>query len=267
MQVGISTACFFTRRHTEDTLLPMAQMGARRYEAFLSGYLEYERPFAQQMERRQRDCGLACTAVHALGSQFEPQLFSAGQRQREGALAWFHKVLACAQCIGASKYVMHGSFYLKRTRPATDYARLGDQLCGLAEIAATYGVRLTLENVHWCVYAQSGMARQLAPYVADSALGYTLDVKQAAQAGEDAYAYLQDMGERLCNVHLCDLIVRDGAVQTRLPGQGEFDFSALADVLKRTHPEASVTMEVYPSDYQNDEQLAQAYQLLCKLFA
>lgn len=267
MQVGVSTACFFTRRHTEDTLAPIAQMGAKQYEAFLSGYLEYELPFAQIMEQRQRNYGLTCTAVHALGSQFEPQLFSAGDRQRDGALIWFHRVLACAQRLGAEKYVMHGPFYLKRTRPAPNYARLGDQLCELAQLAATYGVRLTLENVHWCLYAQSGMAQALAPYVADSTLGYTLDIKQAAQAGEDASAYLADMGDRLCNVHLCDLLLQDGTVHTCLPGQGTFDFASLAAILKRTHRNASVTMEVYPSDYQDDEQLAQAYRRLCALFA
>ena len=267
MQVGISTACFFTRRYTEDTLAPIARMGAKRYEAFLSGYLEYELPFAQLMARRQREEGLICTAVHTLGSQFEPQLFSAGERQRDGARAWFHKALACAQCLGARQYVMHGSFYLKRTRPALNYARLGEQLCELAQIASAYGVRLTLENVHWCTYANSGMAHALAPYVVESALGYTLDVKQAAQAGEDAYAFLADMGERLCNVHLCDLVVCQQDVQTCLPGQGSFDFAALAQVLRRTHPQANVTMEVYPSDYQDDEQLLQAYGYLCKLFA
>ncbi len=266
MQVGISTASFFTRCRTEDSLEPIATLGAKCYEVFLSGHLEYEPEFIGELCARQKVLGLRCTALHALGSQFEPQLFSIVERQRLGAEYFFKKILEGAACLGAPLYVMHGIFHLKSGRWQPDHARLGQRFAELSAMAASFGVRLTLENVHWCMYNQSGLAQTLSPYLADSQLGYTLDVKQAVQSGDSIEDYLKDMGNRLCNVHLCDVTCRDGLIQTCLPGQGQVDFAALAQKIKRINANASVTMEVYAPDYRTLEELQQSYTWLCGIF-
>lgn len=266
MKVGISTASFFTRYATEDALQAIATLGATRYEVFLSGHLEYKSDFIDELYRRQRDVGLHCTALHALGSQFEPQLFSAIERQRAGAEHFFQQVIEAAARLHAPLYVMHGSFHLKNTGWTMNHARLGRRFQELCAMTASHGVNLTLENVHWCMYNQSGFAKALSPYLDDCPLGYTLDVKQAVQSGEDVQDYLEDMGARLRNVHLCDVLCRNGTVRTCLPGRGQVDFSALAHDVKRVNPNASVTLEVYAHDYRSMEELQQSYAWLCDLF-
>ena len=254
MQVGISTASFFTKLQTEETLLPITKLGADRYEVFLSGFVEYERAFIDDLHERQSALGLTCTALHTLGSQFEPQLFSIAQRQRQGSEYVFEKTLEDAAKLGAPLYVMHGLFHLKQTAMNPNFERWGQRLCELCEIASSFGVRLTLENVHWCMYARSGLAKLLDPHIKDSNLGYTLDVKQAMQSGDAIQDYLLDMGARLCNVHLCDVLMRGDQMQTCLPGHGMVDFMALSEALKQKNPQAFVTMEVYAPDYRDMEE-------------
>ncbi len=267
MQIGISTASFFTQLQTEETLLPIAELGADRYEAFLSGPFEYETAFINDMYRRQKALGLRCTAVHALGSQFEPQLFSIADRQREAAEYVYQKVLEGAAKLQAPLYVMHGVFHLKRNVWQPSYERWGERLAQLCEMAASFGVKLTLENVHWCMYARSGLAGLFEPYLGNCGLGYTLDIKQAVQSGDLMEDYVNDMGKRLCNVHLCDVITQEGEMYTCLPGKGQVDFAALAKALASQNPQASITLEVYASDYRSMGDLKQSYQYLCAVFA
>jgi sugar phosphate isomerase/epimerase len=267
MQVGISTASFFTRHQTEDALAIIAGIGASRYEAFLSGYEEYEPAFIRELLSRQRDLGLFCTAVHTLGSQFEPQLFSMVERQRRGAEVYFRKALEGAVMLGAPLYVMHGIFHLKANSWAPNHERIGERFVALCKLAESFGVRLTLENVHWCMYAQSGLAALLEPHLGGCSLGYTLDVKQAVQSGDAIEDYFFDMGKRLCNIHLCDVVRRNNEVHTCLPGQGEVDFERLCTMAAAQSPEASVTLEVYSPDYETIAELRQSYLYLKGLFS
>ena len=127
-------------------------------------------------------------------------------------------------------------------------------------MAENFGVRLTLENVHWCMYSNAGIAKQLEPYLGSGNLGYTLDVKQAVQSGDSIEAYCGDMGNRLCNVHLCDTILKNGEIYTCLPNRGQVDFRSLAECILKQNPKSSVTLEVYAPDYKDLDELKQSYQ-------
>lgn len=269
MQVGISTSCFFNQRNTEDALAPIAQMGSPRFEVFLNGFLEYEKSFCQDLVRRKKALGLDCTAVHTLGVQFEPQLFFLHKRQREGAEMIFARALDIAAELGAKCYVMHGPLRVNGKRTQWDPRETAERFAHLCQMADARGVRLTLENVHWCLYHEPDYARQMEPYLAGVSLGYTLDTKQAAQSGFDMMAYLTDMGSRLANVHLCDVAprVNGEGLRTCLPGQGTLDFPMLAHALRKQGYQGPVTLEVYPGDYRTEQELGQVYQSLCQLFA
>ena len=205
MKVGISTSCYFTKVNTEDTLPLIRNLGADRFEAFLGGMYEYQEDFAKLMARRKDDLGLTCTTIHTLGSQFEPQLFAGHPRQRQAALDVFEMALVCARILGARYYVMHGALFLKKKAGRPNYQYIGERFQSLCALADSYGIRLTLENVHWCQYHEVGYAKNLRPFLEDCSLGYTLDVKQAAQSGYPMEGYLEEMGDRLCNLHLCDI--------------------------------------------------------------
>lgn len=269
MQVGISTSCFFNQRNTEDALEPIARMGSPRFEVFLNGFLEYEKPFCQELVRRKNALGLDCTAVHTLGVQFEPQLFFLHKRQREGAEMIFQRALDIAAELGADRYVMHGPLRVNGKRTQWDPQETAERFARLCQMADARGVRLTLENVHWCLYHEPDYARRMEPYLDGVSLGYTLDTKQAAQSGYDMMEYLTDMGDRLANVHLCDVAPRENGqgLRTCLPGRGMLNFPVLAQALQKLHYKGPVTLEVYPGDYQSEQELGRIYQSLCQLFA
>ena len=74
--------------------------------------------------------------------------------------------------------------------------------CGLEAVSYTH------------LYHEVGYAKNLRPFLEDCSLGYTLDVKQAAQSGYPMEGYLEEMGDRLCNLHLCDITEQEGMVYT-----------------------------------------------------
>ncbi len=266
MKVGLSTSCYFTKVNTEDTLPLIQKLGSDRFEAFLGGMYEYQEEFAKQMAARQKDLGLTCTAVHTLGSQFEPQLFASHERQRQAAMDVFEMVLTSANILQAKYYVMHGSLFLKKKGFRPNFAYIGERFQKLCELADSYGVRLTLENVHWCQYHEVGYAKNLEPHLGDCSLGYTLDIKQAAQSGYPMEQYLEEMGNRVCNVHLCDIEQQGDYVITSLPGRGKFDFKHMANLLRERNFDGAVTMEVYPDDWAEEDELKNSFRYLQGLF-
>ena len=120
--------------------------------------------------------------------------------------------------------------------------------------------------MHWCQYHEVGYAKNLRPFLEDCSLGYTLDVKQAAQSGYPMEGYLEEMGDRLCNLHLCDITEQEQMVYTSLPGQGNFDFVHLAALLREKNFNGAVTMEVYPDDWEKENELRQSFAFLRALF-
>ena len=93
MTTGISTASLFGRYNTEDTFSILRDMGVKVAEVCLSTFSEYEPAFAQRLTALKGD--LQIHSVHALTTQFEPQLFNVSARVRADAEAIFRKVLSC----------------------------------------------------------------------------------------------------------------------------------------------------------------------------
>ena len=85
MQVGISTASFFNRLEVEDALVDLSSHGVRLCEVFLDTYSEYEPSYIDLLARRLAGRSLSVYSVHRMGTQFEPQLFSIQERQRNDA--------------------------------------------------------------------------------------------------------------------------------------------------------------------------------------
>ena len=90
-------------------------------------------------------------------------------------------------------------------------------------------------------------AREAAPW-----LRFTLDIKQAMRAGCDPVTFVHAMGDRLCNVHVCDWH-EDGTLC--LPGEGCFDFDALMEALAEIGYDGPIIMEPYLKLIKSDEAL------------
>jgi sugar phosphate isomerase/epimerase len=258
MRLGISTASFFNRVPTESVFDVLRQMRIDTAEVFLNTFSEYEKPYVEALVPRKS--GVAIHSVHALGTQFEPELFNANARVRADAEQIFRKVCYAGFVLGAKYYTFHGPVRLKKLEYKFDYPKLCDRVNRLAEIAQGFGVRLSYENVHWTYASEPEYIREILERC--PAVCATLDVKQALQGGGDPLKFLDVMGERLSTIHLCD-VNRDNT--PAMPGKGRFNFEKFFAELNRRRLHVNMLLEVYPRDYKDLTDLKACYDYLAGL--
>ena len=112
---------------------------------------------------------------------------------------------------------------LSRLFPIERFIRVIDELINTA---LEYKIRLTLENVSWCILNCPDIAKKLVS-VLDEKLHYTLDIKQCLRSGYTPADYISVLGKQITNVHLCDYTIdNDGKYHWKLPGEGSFDYEA-----------------------------------------
>ena len=251
MKTGVSTASLFLRENNEDALPLLEKMGVKTVEVFLTSFSEYESDFAALLAKRK---GRLCiNSVHALNTEFEPQLFSLNERVRTDAYAWADKVLNAARILGAPYYTFHGTSRVKRSTRSGKNDNFPMMIEGFSRLVAhcqDKGVCLCLENVEWSTYNRPGVFGILAKEI--PALRGVLDIKQARISEYPYEQYLTEMGERLAHVHVSDV---DGAGNLCLPGKGAFDFDTLIKRLKDVGFDGAILIEAYKDDYARVEEL------------
>lgn len=256
MQLGISTASYFNKLPVEDAVTDIARHGVPLCETFLNTYCEYVPSFVEGLAARAHENELRVYSVHPMSTQFEPQLFSLLDRQREDALRIFDTILQDGQLLGASYYVMHGPAHLSGVAKNLNLARIAPIFAELAARAAGRGLTLTLENVSWCVFCRPDFGQALASLLPPGTMKYTLDVKQALRAGYDPLEFVDAVGDDIVNVHLCDAIRQpDGRILLKMPGKGEYDFKKLFSALHAHGYTGPAFIEVYSDMYADVSEL------------
>ena len=268
MVVGMSTACFFPNLYTEQAVDEIGKMHIKNIEVFFSCMSEYKMPFAKDVKKRAIDQNIDIYSIHALSLQFEPQLFTSHERSRNDSYDVYKQVLEAGAELGAKVYVFHGPSHVKRARKMhLNYEYIGEYLNPIAELAKQYDIKLSWENVHWAWYRHPDFPKRIAPYINSDNVYFTLDVKQAAQAGYNPVDYLQDTQGRLVNVHLCDYEYTDlKGMSPKLPFEGEMDMAAFRLALDSTGYNQAVIMEVYSSNYDGYESLHDNYRKVAQMF-
>ena len=251
MQAGVSTASLFMRKYNEEALPLLNGLGVPCAEVFLTSFSEYGKEFGGLLASKKGD--LKINSVHALNTEFEPQLFSAHPRVQTDAYAWAEKVLQAANALQAPYYTFHGTTRMKkaaRTGENDDFPSMIKGFEKLTDFCTSRGVTLCLENVEWSTYNRPGVFSKIAESVPN--LRGVLDIKQARISEYPYEAYLTEMGERLAYVHISDF---DERGKIRLPGQGQFDFETMIKRLKDVGFDGALLIEVYKDDYQEIEEL------------
>ena len=267
MRVGLSTASFFARLDIKTSIETVAHMGYDLCEVFLGTYSEYKNEYIQQLKELCNFHHISIYSVHALGTQFEPQLFSPSESQRQDAMRIFRMLVEASSVLGATGYVFHGGLNLKRTatgRP--NIQRIAPITGQLAKLCKDNGIAFMWENVHWCSFSYPEFAEEMMQVCKSDNLFFTLDIKQAAQSGRTALDYLPYMGSRLKNVHICDYILEKGNIITKLPFEGTYNFIELKQKLMEIGYKGPVIVEVYADNYQNMDQLAYSCDKVKRLF-
>ncbi len=245
MRTGVSTASLFMRKYNEEALPLLNDLGVKTAEVFLTSFSEYGKDFGEMLAQAKGD--LTVNSVHALNTEFEPQLFSSHPRVKADAYGWLDKVLESANCLAAPYYSFHGTSRVKKASRSGQNDDFPSMIKGFQELTAhcrARGVTLCLENVEWSTYNRVGVFAKIAAAV-DNLRG-VLDIKQARISGDPYEEYLREMGERLTHVHISDV---DERGKIRLPGQGVFDFERLIKQLQDVGFDGALLIEVYKNDY------------------
>lgn len=269
MIFGMSTACFFPKVYTEDAINIIRKMHIKNVEIFFSCMSEYRMPFVKEIKKRLEDNGMSAYSVHALSLQFEPQLFSEHRRARQDSEDIFCMVLDAAAELGAKAYVFHGPANIKHTKKFTpDYIKIARTAGGLADRAIKCGVKLAWENVHWCWYAMPEFASNLLSMPETVNLHFTLDLKQAAQAGYNPVEFINHTNGRLINIHICDYSINEErSLYPVLPFKGNMDFKELKNALEKFGYDKALIYEVYSNNYSGLEELEENYYRLKTYFS
>ena len=256
MRAGVSTASLFLRVNTEDALALLREWGVKEAEVFLTSFCEYSEKFARLLKAKAQ--GVRVNSVHALGTQFEPQLFAEHPRVISDAYTWLRQFLAAAKVLGAQYYSFHGLARMKRSF-RDDIPKRAANLRTICAECEKYGVNLCLENVEWAYYNRPGIFRALKKEC--PALLGVLDIKQARISGFAYKEYLEEMGQSIAYVHVSDIGV-DGKMC--LPGRGVFDFDELFGRLRDVGFQGDIILENYGGDYGDLGELKTAYEFLAE---
>lgn len=258
MEIGISTASFFPNEFTENTFKVIDNLGIRLCEVFLTTFREYEEEFVKELQRRKGNINVH--SLHTLNVQFEPELFNLAPRTREDSEVFFKKIAVAAAILNAKYYTFHGLTIMKRTPYKIDFRRIGGRLDELDNMLSDLSgcCRLAYENVHWTCFNTPQYFTEMKQY---SSVHTCLDIKQAMQSGYSMYEYIDEMGERLANVHVCDYDENGGLA---VPGKGTVDFVELFDYLLDAGYTGPVIMELYAGNYKSYDEVAKGYEYLCE---
>lgn len=252
MKVGISTASFFTKLPTESVFDALRQMRCKVTEVFLNTYYEYEKAFVEALYERVG--AIEINSVHALGTQFEPELFNESQRVRTDAELFFRKVCIAGKVLGAKYYTFHGPMMFKNKKYNIDFVKFATRLNEIIEIALSYGIELSYENIHYSYFSEPAFFETLSGLCPK--LRATLDTKHAVLSGYNINKYIDVMGSRLSTVHICDVSKFGNPC---LPGKGKIDFDKLMQSLLKAQYTGDLLIEVYNNTYADVKELKSAY--------
>jgi sugar phosphate isomerase/epimerase len=296
MNIGISTGCFFPRVKTEDTFNLIKKLGVNTVEVFLSTFSEYKEEFGKLLKERLNSIhNSQCTmhsdvrwemgdgsqdginlnntntihdsrftihetpniySIHTLNQQFEPELFNSSERTRGDCEVFFKQAAHVGKELGAKYYIFHGPARLKKKPYNIDYKKFGFRCDELNDMLSEFNLQLLYENVHWAFFNSPEFILNLKKH---SNVNVCLDIKQAMQGGICVYDYIEAMGDRIKNVHLCDY---DENGKLSVAGKGKFDFVKLFKRLKDIGYNKPCMLEVYSGDYGDFDELKQGIEHL-----
>ena len=254
MKIGLSTSTFFNTVPVENVFDLMRKMRIDTTEVCLHTFSDYEKAYVDKLAPLRANMDVA--AVSPLSTQFEPQLFSPNMRVRADAELIFRKVCYACFAFGAKFYTFRGPINLTDAKEF-DYTRLAQRINQLADIAATYGVSLSLKNMRWSYAATPDFFKKIMERCPRLFASFSLH--QAENAGYDLREFLD-----ACTAQSVSLIdVQDfNKTDWCLPGRGKYRFDKLFADLDRRKITAPVMLAAGSDSYTDFLQVRDAFEYL-----
>ena len=259
MEIGLSSASFYPEINTEDSIRLMSSIGFDTGEVFLNTPSEYEENFIKLLIEEKEKYNFKSRPIHACSSQSEPFLFDKYKRRREDMFVYYKKLCKAARMLGAESYTFHGMRLGNFN--TMDKELILDVYNEMNYISQEQGIKLSQENVSWCMSSNLDFLLYLREEMKDS-LYFTLDIKQAYKAFTEPEKYLDIMKENINNLHIND---RDEKHLCMLPGKGKVDYKNIFSKLNNIGYKGISIIEVYRENYSGYNELMEAKEYLSKI--
>lgn len=260
MDIGLSSASFYPYVNTEDSIKLMKNLGFNRGEIFLNSPSEYDKDFVNKLIEIKDENDFEVKSIHSFSSFYEPYLFDAYKRRREDMFKHFKSVCNAASMLGVDSYTFHGM--RKIDYKGIDKKFVIEIYNELLYIAYEAGIKLSQENVSWCMSSDYNFLKLLKENC-KYPITFTLDIKQAYKAECNPYDYIEIMGKDIVNFHIND---KDSNNVCLLPGRGDVKYNLIKDKLNKIGYNDIAIIEVYRDNYDKYAELIESANLLKAIF-
>lgn len=247
MDIGISSSCFYPTL-VEDSLRKVGELGAKTAEVFMNSPCELEGNILKELCTIREYYSINVRSIHPFTSAYETiMIFSDYDRRTCDSIEFYKKYFYAAAQLGAEMIVLHGGKSAIPTVPekyAAAYVKL-------SEAARSEGIYIAHENVkeHHC--SDPDFMKKVADIAGDD-FRMVLDIKQCRRSGKSEYDFMRLLGSKIAQVHISDTSRQHDCLP---PGKGEYDFGKLFCELKKVGYDESAVIELYNSNYSDDDEL------------
>lgn len=247
MEVGISTSCFYPLE-TERALELIGKNGVKATEIFFNALSELGADFVSELKGISDYYGTAVRSVHPTMSLAESfMLFSAYDRRLYEGLDWYKRYGEIAARLGAKYVIMHGG----KPNGVLDDNQYCERFLLISDAVAQNGAVLLQENVAKYRASSLDFLKNMVAQLGGRA-AFCLDVKQCLRGGYTPQDMLDAVGKNVRHLHISD---HNAEKDCLLPGDGEYDFSALFRAAEECGFCGSAMIEVYRWAYSDEREV------------
>lgn len=250
MAFGISTSCLYPQE-TEKSLEELAKLGVKTCEVFLNSPSETTLEFAKILNRISDEYGIKIVSVHPFSSFAETyMLFSEYERRFDDMLDFYKRSFEVTSAVGAKFSVIHGSLLPGKITDDEYFERF----MKLSQAGKEFGVTIGQENVNRHFSESPDFLRKMRAALGNE-FKLIFDVKQAFRAGYSPIAFAEEFKESIVHIHLSD---HNSCHDCLPPAKGNFDFKKLFSVMSSANYKGDYIIELYRSNFENSQNLAEA---------
>lgn len=236
----------------------MRKMRVDMTEVCLNTFSEYEKTYVDAVAMLRGNITVA--AVSPLGMQFEPQLFSPNIRVRSDAELLFKKVCYSCFAFGSKFYTFRGPVNFNGPRNI-DFIHLAQRFNQLADIAAAYGISLSLKNMRWSFANDPTFFKKIMEMCPK--LFATFDMFNAETVGYDIREFLDVCPpQRISLLEVADVVKGEWC----LPGRGKYNFERLFADLEKRKIVAPILISSRSDSYSDFVQVRDSFEYLSGVY-
>ena len=257
MKIGASSACFYPLE-TEKSVKTLGELGFDIAEIFVNAECELSGKLFEEIKSIVNYYGISLTSMHPFTSFAESNmLFSAYKRRFIDFLEFSKKYFEACEKLGIGILVIHGC----RKKYNISDEEYFERFKKLHDTAAQFGVITAQENV---VDFKSESPEFISKMRKELGKDFKMvfDIKQATLAGFNPIDFAKEFSHEIIHLHLSDHTSELSCIP---PGKGNFDFTALSDVMKSADYKGAGVIELYSNGYKSPDEIVQSKKYLQKM--